>query len=543
MSEPWRAVPGDPVLDAALDVVDMEVEEARQDKRRLEAVDERLDGRDEAVLEPHDARPCAEERVDEEAVELARHPGILPALERRGRDGREWPGGRSGRSRCRSRPPPAHRGAAAPRPRSPRRDCLARIRERDGAAQPRGRRGVRERVDCASLRGGSARGRGARRRRARASPVLTAPRNCAASRSASKICTASRAKAADRVEQPARRAGRSRTATSGARLRAPGDDPARPPPHARVRGRRDDRPGRQPVGARPLSGGSSGGSAAALAARMVPAATGTDTADRCGSRPRCAAPRRSADARPRVDAQPSSPLATEPRSRGADGAHARRIARRSWPRWRGPIPAAPEARSPPAARGPPAPRTGRHAAGRRSPRALAPHRRARSTPTSPTASMPRSRSAPRWEPARRAASAPGRPADVGDDFLDVLYAELLTYHRRFDGGREHYRPSLREWVEQAEARARLGRALSRRADAAPRNDCRPRPVARRLPDLGPDPADGAVRRTPARRRLRPRRQRLRPDLAHALLGLDGLPGRRAAGGVGSRSGLPVGVSL
>ena len=37
-----------------------------------------------------------------------------------------------------------------------------------------------------------------------------------------------------------------------ARLRADGDGPARPPAHARVRGRRDDRPGRQPLGARPL---------------------------------------------------------------------------------------------------------------------------------------------------------------------------------------------------------------------------------------------------------------------------------------------------
>ena len=35
-----------------------------------------------------------------------------------------------------------------------------------------------------------------------------------------------------------------------------------------------------PVGARPFAGGSSGGSAAALAARMVPAALGSDT---CGS--------------------------------------------------------------------------------------------------------------------------------------------------------------------------------------------------------------------------------------------------------------------
>ena len=34
----------------------------------------------------------------------------------------------------------------------------------------------------------------------------------------------------------------------------------------------------------------------------------------------------------------------------------------------------------------------------------------------------------------------------------MLYAELLVYHRRFDGRREDYRPSLREWVEQAEVR-------------------------------------------------------------------------------------------
>ena len=48
--------------------------------------------------------------------------------------------------------------------------------------------------------------------------------------------------------------------------------------------------------------------------------------------------------------------------------------------------------------------------------------------------------------------------DVGEDFLDVLTTEMLVYHRRFDDRRELYRPSLREWVEQGERRAVSGEA-------------------------------------------------------------------------------------
>jgi aspartyl-tRNA(Asn)/glutamyl-tRNA(Gln) amidotransferase subunit A len=47
---------------------------------------------------------------------------------------------------------------------------------------------------------------------------------------------------------------------------------------------------------------------------------------------------------------------------------------------------------------------------------------------------------------------PPAPLDVGDDFLDVLCAELLAYHRRFDDRRDEYRPSIREWVEEGERR-------------------------------------------------------------------------------------------
>ncbi len=48
--------------------------------------------------------------------------------------------------------------------------------------------------------------------------------------------------------------------------------------------------------------------------------------------------------------------------------------------------------------------------------------------------------------------------DVGEDFLDVLTTEMLVYHRRFDGRRELYRQSLREWVEEGERRAVSGEA-------------------------------------------------------------------------------------
>jgi aspartyl-tRNA(Asn)/glutamyl-tRNA(Gln) amidotransferase subunit A len=48
---------------------------------------------------------------------------------------------------------------------------------------------------------------------------------------------------------------------------------------------------------------------------------------------------------------------------------------------------------------------------------------------------------------------PDVPLDVGADFLAVLRADLLPFHRRFDDRRELYRPSIREWVEGAERQA------------------------------------------------------------------------------------------
>ena len=54
--------------------------------------------------------------------------------------------------------------------------------------------------------------------------------------------------------------------------------------------------------------------------------------------------------------------------------------------------------------------------------------------------------------------APDAGFDVGDDFLDVLTTEMVVYHRRFDGRRDRYRQSLREWVEEGERRAVSGEA-------------------------------------------------------------------------------------
>jgi len=49
--------------------------------------------------------------------------------------------------------------------------------------------------------------------------------------------------------------------------------------------------------------------------------------------------------------------------------------------------------------------------------------------------------------------SPDATLDLGADFLDVLTSELLPYHRRFDSRRGLYRPSTREWVEEGERRA------------------------------------------------------------------------------------------
>jgi aspartyl-tRNA(Asn)/glutamyl-tRNA(Gln) amidotransferase subunit A len=51
---------------------------------------------------------------------------------------------------------------------------------------------------------------------------------------------------------------------------------------------------------------------------------------------------------------------------------------------------------------------------------------------------------------------PPEPLDLGLDFLDVTCLEMLVYHRRFDDRRELYRPSILGFLEHAEGRALTG---------------------------------------------------------------------------------------
>jgi aspartyl-tRNA(Asn)/glutamyl-tRNA(Gln) amidotransferase subunit A len=48
------------------------------------------------------------------------------------------------------------------------------------------------------------------------------------------------------------------------------------------------------------------------------------------------------------------------------------------------------------------------------------------------------------------APAPAAELDVGRPYLSILFAELAAWHRRLADRREKYRPALREWVEEGE---------------------------------------------------------------------------------------------
>ncbi len=48
------------------------------------------------------------------------------------------------------------------------------------------------------------------------------------------------------------------------------------------------------------------------------------------------------------------------------------------------------------------------------------------------------------------APAPAAELDVGEPYLKILFAELAAWHRRLADRRDLYRPALREWVEEGE---------------------------------------------------------------------------------------------
>jgi aspartyl-tRNA(Asn)/glutamyl-tRNA(Gln) amidotransferase subunit A len=203
------------------------------------------------------------------------------------------------------------------------------------------------------------------------------------------------------------------------------------------------------------AGGSSGGSAAALAARTTPAATGTDTAGSLRIPSALSGTSTVKPTRGRVSLRGIVPLAPSldhagPMARtlvdcaallaamaGPDGG-------RPW-----------SFAAPPFTRGLPAPRTGRPLAGVR----LALSARLGSTPIDDEVAAGfataldalRELGGELVEPAQ-----PDTSLDLGRDFIDVLGAELRACHRRFDHRRALYRPSIREWLEQADARALTG---------------------------------------------------------------------------------------
>ena len=246
---------------------------------------------------------------------------------------------------------------------------------------------------------------------------------------------------------------------------------------------------------------------------MVPAATG-HRHRRLAAHPLGAlrARRRSSRRAAAVSLRGVVPLAYEPRPRGADGAHARGLRAAARGAWPGPIPGRPASALAGAAAGSAAARAARGAGrsrgcGSRSrPRALG---RARSTPTSQTVSRERL-AALRGARRRRSPSRPRRRSRSRSATTSSTCSavELLVYHRRFDGRRDRYRPSLREWIEGAEAR---GSTAERYVDAQ-RGGARRRPafaaLARRAAHRCAARADRALHRPAARRRLRPRRQRL-----------------------------------
>ncbi len=201
------------------------------------------------------------------------------------------------------------------------------------------------------------------------------------------------------------------------------------------------------------AGGSSGGSAAALAARMVPAATGTDTAGSLRIPSGLSGTSTIKPTRGRVSLAGVVPLATSldhagPMARSLEDCAALLAAMAGPDRGRpGSAFAAALTGSLPKPRPDARPLTGLRLA--LSPRLGEVTLDADvSAGLELVASLCEELGASLAEPA-----TPAVPLAPGDDFLDVLAPELLLYHRRFDGRRDRYRPALREWIEQSEDRA------------------------------------------------------------------------------------------
>ena len=212
------------------------------------------------------------------------------------------------------------------------------------------------------------------------------------------------------------------------------------------------------------AGGSSGGSSAALAARMVPAATGTDTAGSLRIPSACAGTSAIKATRNLVSTQGVVPLSWSldhagPMARTLVDCRALLTAMVGPDRGRaesalhatgGPVPASPSL------------------AGLR----IAVSPRVATSPFPPDADVTggyeRAVAACRELGATVVEVPAPAVGDDPDDFLDVLTTDMLAYHRRFDDRRDRYRRALRGWLESGEQRGLSGEgyaaAQARRRD-------------------------------------------------------------------------------
>ena len=326
-----------------------------------------------------------------------------------------------------------------------------------------------------------------------------------------------RGQAADGVEPRARRRARARLRRVGA-ARGGGDGPARSSAHARVRGRRDDRPGRQPVGARAL--------ARRLERRLRGGSRSAHDAGRDGDGHGGLAAHPVGDVRD-LDDQ------ADPRRSSRSAASCRSRRRSTMPgRWLGAWPTASRCspRSPERVRR----RSGGRCGGWPSRRGSA-----SSIPTSPTGSTRALALLPLVE-----VRPPPVELDVGAEFLDVTCAEMLAWHRRFDGRRDLYRPSIRGFLEHAEARAMAADeyvAIQERRTELTAAWIEWFAEHRRGRDRRADAAD---RRSCTRHRLRRGRSRTSRRSRSRTTGTgSGFPVVALPSGVGTRSGMPTSVSL
>jgi aspartyl-tRNA(Asn)/glutamyl-tRNA(Gln) amidotransferase subunit A len=135
------------------------------------------------------------------------------------------------------------------------------------------------------------------------------------------------------------------------------------------------------------------------------------------------------------------------------------------------------------------------------------------------------------------------PLDLGLTFLDVVCTEMLVYHRRFDARRADYRPSIRGFLEYGEERRLSGEEyaaaqVSRAALTAAWGDW----FAEHRVDALVEPTVPIVAHERGDGYAEPFTDVAEISLTH-YWSWTGLPVVALPAGVGARSGLPVGVSL